>query len=317
MDALSDVLSTLRVNSMFSSRFEGAGRWALRFPAYKHIKFGCVLSGEFWLGITGAEPVRIQSGDIYLLASGNPFYSASDPSARPIDGPENYRRYRNEDGVVRFSGSEDVACSPVSLASGRFTFEHDAADLLLDNLPPLIHLKASESDTSALSLLMNLLRQEVSRESIGGEVARSSLAALILVNVLRAWIASTTSPTGWLGALSDAKIGRALTMMHAHPANKWTLQGLATEVSMSRTAFASHFRKVVGYTPLDYLFRWRLLLAKTALRHSSESLSELAWRIGYQSDTAFSIAFKRATGYSPGQYRQCSRSTQPEEASAD
>ncbi|QGY32452.1 AraC family transcriptional regulator [Pantoea cypripedii] len=317
MDALSDVLSTLRVNSMFSSRFEGSGRWALRFPSYKHIKFGCVLSGEFWLGLAGAEPVRIQSGDIYLLTSGNPFFSASDPGARPLDGPENYRRYRNEDGVVRYCGSPDESCPSVSLASGRFTFEHDAADLLLDNLPPLIHLQASESDTSELSLMMSLLRLEVSKDRIGAEVARSSLAALILVNVLRAWIAGTSSPTGWLGALSDTKIGRALTMMHAQPEKKWTLQGLATEVSMSRTAFASHFRRMVGYTPLDYLFRWRLLLAKTALRHSSESLSELAWRIGYQSDTAFSIAFKRATGYSPGQYRQCSRSSPAEDIPAD
>lgn len=304
MDALSDVLSMLRVSSALSSRFEGKGRWAFRFPAYQHIKFGGVLSGRFHLWLEGARQVlALEEGDFYMLTTGQPFCSASDPDLPPLDGPLTYRTVRATDGVVRYTGDAISEVPAVSLASGRFLFEDDVGELLLRHLPPLIHLKASDTNTSSLTHLLALLKVETESASPGTDVARSSLAALVLVHVLRAYLNTTQAPTGWLGALSDPRVGQALALMHGQPGERWTLDSLAHTIGMSRTAFAAHFRKLVGGSPMDYLNQWRMAVARTALRHSDDSLAAIAERVGYLSDTAFSIAFKRANGRSPGRFR--------------
>jgi AraC-like DNA-binding protein len=305
MDALSDVLSMLRVSSVLSSRFEGRGAWALRFPAYRHIKFGGVLSGRFYLWTEGRAPVTLEDGDFYLLTDGQPFYSASDPHCTPVEGVPVVRAKRGNDGVVRhYCEGEGV---PVSLASGRFTFQNDVTDLLLRHMPPLIHLRAAEVSSNALSSVLELLRLETGNLYSGAEVACGSLAALALVHVLRAYLDSPSQPTGWLGALSDPKIGRALSALHAEPGKRWTVESLASSVAMSRTAFANRFRSLVGQAPLEYLNQWRMTLARTALRNTQEPLADIATRIGYLSHTAFSIAFKRSTGVSPGRFRAARR----------
>lgn len=297
----------LRVGSALSSRFEGRGAWALRFPAYHHVKFGGVVSGAFHLWIEGDRPVRLEQGDFYLLTNGQPFCSASDPVRAPADGPAIYRNIRSDDGVVRYEGDRDDTLSHVSLASGRFTFENDVTDLLLRHLPPLIHLRAADLGSHALSRILDLLAWETDDVLPGSQIVRSSLASLALVQVLRVYLATTPQPQGWLGALSDPKIGRALALMHAQPGERWTVERLAAAVAMSRTAFAAHFRRLVGSAPLEYLGAWRMTIARAALRHSETPLQEIATRVGYLSDTAFSIAFKRSTGRSPGRYRTESR----------
>ena len=301
MDALSDVLSTLRVSSALSSRFEGQGAWALRFPAYKHIKFGSVLSGQVYLWLDGDAPIRLEEGDFYLLTDGRPFYVASAPTCEPGDGVLAVRSRRGADGIARhYCDGEGAA---VSMTSGRFTFGNDVSDLLLRHLPPLIHLRAVDVASGALAHVLSLLRLESSDLHIGGEVARSSLAALALVHLLRAYLGTMSQPAGWLGALSDAKIGKALSVMHEAPDKRWTVDSLARTVAMSRTAFANRFRERVGEAPLAYLNHWRMVLARTALKDTDESLTEIATKVGYLSDTAFSIAFKRNAGVSPGRFR--------------
>ncbi|MGU7768731.1 AraC family transcriptional regulator [Burkholderia sp. MR1-5-21] len=306
MDALSDVLSVLKVRSGLSSRFDGDGMWAFRFPAYQHMKFGTVLRGRLYLRMADdAEYRAIDEGDFYLLTNGQPFCSASVPSCTPLDGPATYRSSRGADGVVRYHGPGDAA--PVSLASGRFVFDSDMTGMLLEHLPPLIHLRAADVAAHALSHVLALLKIETGETGNpappGSDVAKTSLATLVLVQTLRAYIASGELADGWLKALSDGKVGSALSMMHRSPEQRWTLDALAANVGMSRTAFASRFRRMVGSAPLDYLHRWRIAIAMTALKDSDEPLVTIAERIGYLSDTAFSIAFKRATGISPGRYR--------------
>ncbi|MGQ7934655.1 AraC family transcriptional regulator [Paraburkholderia sp. D1E] len=307
MDALSDVLSMLRVSSVLSSRFEGRGAWAFRFPAYQGVKFGGVLSGRFHLWIVGSKaPLTLEKGDFYMLTDGQQFCSASDPERVPLDGPAAYRSIRGANGVVRYQG-DDGDHEQVSIASGRFTFENDVTEILLRHLPPLIHLRAADLGSHALSRLLDLLEWETSGLQAGADVASSSLAALVLVHVLRAYLASTPQPEGWLGALADPKIGGVLSMMHAQPGERWTVDSLASSVGMSRTAFATRFRQQVGCAPVEYLAQWRMTIARSALKHSEEPLTDIASRIGYLSDTAFSIAFKRSTGQSPGRFRVLSR----------
>jgi AraC-like DNA-binding protein len=306
MDALSEILSMLRVSSALSSRFEGTGVWAFRFPSYRHVKFGSVLSGRMFIWMEGdTQRHTIEEGDFYLLTAGMPFCSASDMQQHPLDGPKTYRSIRGADGVVRFNGTGSVA--PVRLASGRFEFDNDQAALLLAHLPPLIHLRATDVAAHALSHVLALLRSETDAAMPGGDVVKGSLATLVLVQGLRAYLAASDSPTGWLAALSDVRIGPALSMMHAAPAERWSVGSLALAVGMSRTAFAQRFRERVGSAPLEYLHAWRMSIAKAALLASEEPLVHIAERVGYLSDTAFSIAFKRSTGLSPGRYRTTKR----------
>lgn len=306
MDALSDVLSLLRVSAMLSSRFEGKGNWAFHFPAHQHMKFGGVLSGPFYLWMEGESSPRIlQQGDFYLLTNGQPFCLASDPTMPTTDGIAAIGDQRDTDGVVRFARDGDAP--DVTLASGRFTFENDAADLLLRQLPPLIHLRASDTASHALTCLLQLLACETGDLQPGAVVARDNLAALVLVHGLRAHLATHRKPKGWLAALADPKIGAALALMHGRPGERWTVDALARAAGMSRTAFTTRFRDLVGHPPLAYLGHWRMTIAKKALHHSDQSLVEIAARVGYLSDTAFSIAFKRMTGQSPGRFRAAAR----------
>ena len=301
MDPLSDVLSMLKVTSLLSSRFEARGGWALRFPSYaSQIKFGGVLSGRLQIWIEGTRaPVALEEGDFFLLTNGQPFRTATDPTRAFEDGPATHRRHRGPDGVVRLGDEGPL----VSLVSGRFTFEGEVGDLLLRHLPPLIHLRADDPGCAPLASLLELLRLEVSDTRPGASVARTSLAAMVLVQTLRIFLNNTPQPEGWLGAMADARIGAALSRLHGDLAHRWTVESLATAAGMSRTAFAVRFKQLTGTTPLDYLSAWRMTVARGALRASDEAIAGIAERVGYLSDTAFSAAFKRQTGQSPGRFR--------------
>ncbi len=172
---------------------------------------------------------------------------------------------------------------------------------------PLIHLRAADVASHALGHVLALMRAETEGEMPGSDVATGSLATLVLVHALRTYLATSEARAGWLGALADARIGRALSRMHAAPGERWSVDTLAGEVGMSRTAFAQRFGQRVGSAPLEYLQAWRMSLAMTALADTDEPLARIAERVGYLSDTAFSIAFKRSTGESPGRYRSARR----------
>lgn len=302
MDPLSAVLSMLQVGSTLSSRFEAHGRWAFRFPAYaSHIKLGSVLAGRVQLQLPRVRPVLLDEGDFYLLTNGQPFCSASVPAGPVQDAAPAYRDHRGPDGVVRWGDPKGGA--RVVLASGRFAFEGEVGELLLRHLPPLIHLRANDPGTRPLAGLLDLLRWETGDARPGAVIAKANLAALVLVQALRVYLQTTPQPQGWLAAMGDARIGAALSALHGDLAARWTVDRLAAVAGMSRTAFAVHFKRLTGSTPLDYLVQWRMTVARHALKHGDEGVARIAERVGYQSDTAFSAAFKRATGYSPGRFR--------------
>jgi AraC-like DNA-binding protein len=302
MDPLSDVLAMLRVESMLSSRFDGQGDWTFRFPEYAaQIKFGCVLAGRMYLQVAGAKRAwtSLDEGDFYLLTNGRPFQSSSAPKAPVLDGRDAYRAHRGADGVVRYGNEGPL----VSLVSGRFEFSGDAGELLLRHLPALIHVRSAEPGTAALGSLLELLRTESGDPRLGSTVAEASLANLVLVQILRAFLANSPQPEGWLGAMRDARIGASLSAMHADLAQPWSVQSLANVAGMSRTAFAVRFKDLVDMTPLEYLSAWRMRVARRVLVESDERLARVAERVGYMSETAFSAAFKRDTGQSPGRFR--------------
>jgi AraC-like DNA-binding protein len=310
MDPLSDVLSMLTVSSTLSSRFEARGRWAFRYSQYaSHIKLGCVLTGRFQLHVDGAAvPVVLEAGDFFLLTNGLPFSASSDPPGPLRDGTQLNRDHRGPDGVLRYDGQGAQDGPLVVLASGRFALTGEAGELLLRHLPPLIHLRASDPGATPLRGLLDLLGWETAEPRPGASIAQTHLAALVLVQALRVHLANAPQPEGWLGAMTDARIGEALSRMHGDIAQPWTVERLAQSAGMSRTDFAVRFKTLTGTTPLDYLGGWRMTVARNALRHSDEAIARIAERIGYQSETAFSAAFRRMVGESPGRFRTLSRS---------
>jgi AraC-like DNA-binding protein len=304
MDPLSDVLSQLRVENVLSSRMELLGDWALQFPPYRHIRFGGVLEGSHWICVEDTAPFKMNHGDCVLLTSGAPVRLASDPTRAGEDVYEFSRRYRGQDNIVRYgdSGQRTV------LAGSTFTFDEDSSDILLRLLPPIVHLPAASVNAGPLRSIVDLLGAETEVSRPGSLAVAASLANIILVKILRVHLATSPQPAGWLRATIDPRIGRALALLHGDPARHWTIEHLASETGMSRTSFAERFKDLVGLPPLEYLIRWRMQLARSALKGGTKSLSSIAASVGYASDSAFNAAFKRTTGYSPGRYRTGERS---------
>lgn len=272
----------------------------MRFTGLRHIKFAGVLEGSFWLWVEdGTPPLRLEAGDFYLLTRGQPYCTGSDPTLEAIDGREVLTRCVGPDGVVRY-GNEGER---ITASGGRFIFANDTSDMLLKLLPPIVHVSAASESAASLCAVLELMRLESQTERPGAAVAAASLANMVLIQIFRAHLASGIPTPGWLGALGDPKIGAALGLMHADFARQWKVDDLASAVAMSRTAFAERFKSLVGVPPLTYLTGWRIAVASFALKTSDKSLSAIAESVGYGSDVAFSSAFKRATGRSPGRSR--------------
>ncbi len=304
MDPLSEVLSLLKVQSALSARFEGRGAWSMRFPAYRHIKFGGVLEGSFWLWIEGQiAPVKLQAGDFYLLTTGAPYCSATHPTLAPMDGRAIFDTHKDADGVVRYGHGS----GRVTVTGGRFTFDNAAATMLLDQVPALLHVPAAACSAMPMSAILDLLAYETAVPQPGSLISATSIANVVLVHVLRAYLATSPQPIGWLSALVDPRIGQALALLHGDLARRWTVGDLARECGMSRTNFAQRFKARVGCPPLDYLLRWRMASASSTLNSTEKTVAVIAESVGYASETAFNSAFKRTVGESPGRYRSSRR----------
>ncbi|MCJ2097146.1 AraC family transcriptional regulator [Methylobacterium sp. J-072] len=297
MDPLSDVLSLLRPRSAFSAGLDAGGDWAIRFPAHDGIKFNAVTRGACWVAVEGeAEPIRIAAGDCFLLTRGRPFRLATDLALPAIESATIYDQA--VDTVATCNGGGDFF-----LVGGRFFFAGDAAGLLFDALPAIVPIRDASNQAAILRWALDQLAVELRQGAPGGALMADHLAQIMLLQVLRLWLVSER-PTGWLGALADPRLARALTALHTEPARRWTLAELAACAGMSRTIFAARFRAVVGQTPLAYLAGWRMQRAADRLRRSDTSVAEIAYSVGYESETAFRTAFRRRMLCTPMQYRR-------------
>jgi len=310
MDPLSDVLSLLKPLSCRSGGFDVGGDLAVKFPKHQGIKCYAVVSGQCWLSVEGVpDPVRLTAGDCYLLPRGLPFSLATDLTLTPVDFLTLLSTKPN-DSMVSHNGGGDCF-----LVGGHFILTGSHADMLLGFLPPIVHIR-SESDKAAMRWSLERMMQEVRDPQPGGFLITQQLAYLMLVQALRLHLEEgSRGGVGWLFALADKQMSAAITCMHDDPAHRWTLQELAERACMSRSIFALKFKETVGSTPMEYLTRWRMMLAGERLTNSSDPLSVIALSLGYESESAFGKAFKRVMGCSPRQYsrgRNSASSPHPE-----
>jgi AraC-like DNA-binding protein len=296
IDPLSDVLSLLKPRSYMSGGFDMGGDWSIQFRKHDGIKCYAVVSGECWLSVEGiSEAVHLTAGDCYLLTSGRPFRLASDLSLPPVDMNVMFRFPLNG-AVATYQGGGD--CFGVG---GHFALSGDAS-MLLGVLPPIVHLR-KESDRAALRWSLERMMEELRDPQPGGSLVAQQLATMMLVQALRLHLAEgANGNVGWLFALADKQMSAAISCIHGDPAHRWTLQQLAERASMSRSTFALKFKETVGASPMEYLTRWRMLLAGDKLVNSSDPVATIALSLGYESESAFSTAFKRIMGCSPRQY---------------
>jgi AraC-like DNA-binding protein len=296
MDPLSDILTLLKPVNYMSSGFDaGGGDWAIDFPDQTGtIKSGAVVTGRCWLAVEGIdEPVRLESGDCFVLPRGRPFRLASRLDADPVQAA---RVFTGSDhgGIVCWNGGGDVF-----LVSSRFSVSEQHVGMLLKLLPHIVHIH-DQPDQTALRSLVEGMMQELESPQPGGMLVLQHLAHMILVQTLRRHLGK--GGIGLLAALADKNVSAAIAAMHEKPAFDWTVQELGALTGMSRSAFAQRFREIVGTSPIDYLTRWRMLVAGDRLTSTNEPISAIAFSLGYESESAFGTAFKRVMGLSPRRY---------------
>lgn len=301
VDPLSEVLALLKPQSLSSGGFMLPGDMAINFPKYQGIKCYAMLAGQCWLVVEGVpDPIHLDAGDCFLLPRGMPFQLTTDLSLEPI-------HYTLAWG--RMSKTNDIPPLPEGaqyIAGGFFGFTGSHAEMLLNSLPPVVHIRR-ESDKAAMRWSLERLREELRDPQPGSSLIAQQLAYTMLIQALRLHLADgTTAAPGWLSALSDHHMSIAIASIHEAPGHPWTLQSLAERVGMSRSVFALRFREIVGATPMEYLTRWRMLLAADRLKNSSDGLSTIAQSLGYESESAFGKAFRRVMGCAPRQYARWS-----------
>ena len=306
MDPLSDVLSLLKVQAYWSAGFDFGGDWALAIGPSPGIKFYAVVSGTCWFAVDGVtEPVPVAPGDCLLLPRGRAFRVARDLAFEPIDPLKTFAGVK-DGGVTVYKGGGHFFG-----VGGEFALSGEQAELLLGVLPPIVHIR-KEADKATLHWCIERMRQELRDPQPGSFVVAQQLATLLLVQTLRLHLAEgRDGGVGWLFALADRPMAAALRAIHDDPGAPWTVQSLAARAGMSRTTFALRFKETVGAAPLEYLTRWRMTVAGDRLVRSSEPIAAIGQSLGYDSQSAFSLAFKRVMGVSPGHYGRNRQATLP------
>lgn len=297
MDPLSQILSLLKPRSYITAGFDAGGDWSLRLDDLAgRIKCYAVMRGRCWLSLEDAEePIEVVAGDCFVLPSGRPVRIASDPALAPMLASETLAPDRDGETVV-YNGGGDVL-----LTGSRFEVSGRHAEMLLRNLPPVIHLRAA-ADQATLRWSIELMMQELREARPAASLMAQHLAHMMLAQTLRLYLSQQSgAEVGWFAGLADPQVGAAVGAMHADSAHGWTLEELASRAGMSRTVFARRFREKMGETPVAYLTRWRMMLAAERLA-GHEPLARIAPAVGYESENAFNTAFTRVMGISPRRY---------------
>ncbi len=303
-DPLGEALHFLRMSGSLCCRSEFTAPWGVTLPAIADsLMFHVVVNGECWLDVEGAAAQRLQPGDFALVPHGDGHRLSSAPGvAAPglFDLPRTVISDRYE--ILQHGAGG----APATAICGVVSFDHPAALQLIALLPRTIVVTpgpATESEWMRSTL--SLMAAEARALRAGGETVITRLADVLVIQAIRSWIArDPVAHTGWLGALRDKQLGRAIAKIHRDPAHGWTVTALASEAAMSRSAFAARFTAAVGEPVMQYVTRWRMHLALSLLKEEGGTLATVAERLGYQSESAFSRAFRRYIGQSPGEVRR-------------
>jgi len=325
-DTLSDVLRAVRLRGAVFYYIEGSSPWSAEAPPAREIipaimpsaehmiEFHGVVEGSCWGGPVGEPPTRLETGDVILFPQGDAHVMSSDP--RSPSTPVNKEVYfaprppqlpyalclSGEESAARLDGGgrdrATIVCGFLGLDARPF-------NPLLAALPRVIHLSGSAlGPNSWVASFLRAAVAESNQRRPGGEAVLEKMSEMLFVEVVRRYVdALPPGQTGWLAGMRDASIGRALALLHEKPDAPWTLERLAGDAAMSRSTLHDRFVHFIGQPPMQYLARWRMQVAASMLRDTKAKLVEVAIGVGYESEAAFSRAFKRSVGVAPGAWR--------------
>ena len=307
MDALAALLDGPRAREAFLLRMVMSPPWSVRVQDEAPLSLVAVVRGEAWVFPDDGDAVHLARGDVAITQGPQPFTFADDVATSPqavihpgqhCTTPDGEELHQAMDLGVRTWGNDPHGSA--DLLVGTYQLEGDVSQRLLGALPALLVVPAGTLDTP----LVDVLSAEVLRDEPGQEAVLDRLLDLLLIATLRAWFAGPDAePPSWYRAHGDPVVGRALRMLHHHPAHPWTVAGLAKETGVSRAALARRFTELVGEPPMAYLTEWRLALAADLLREPDATVGSVAQQVGYGSPFALSTAFKRHRGVSPRAHR--------------
>lgn len=299
-DPLGEILHQLRLDGSLYCRSELSGDWALDMPVLPgKMMFHIITAGQCWLSIKDQPPKLLKEGSLILIPHGLGHTISSNPDlpSTPLF----------ESGVQQISERYEVLTikgdgNKTELTCGIMGFDQLAGKQLMQQLPQVLMLEQLEDTTQQwLNSTLQFIGYEARHLKPGGETIITHLGDILVIQLIRHWMANAPQANeGWIGALKDKHIGLALRAIHHQPEKKWTVDSLAQQCGMSRSGFSAHFKQRLGQSVKSYLTQWRMQLAYQRLKQKHEPLIVLAQALGYESEAAFSRAFKRVMGISPG-----------------
>jgi AraC-like DNA-binding protein len=327
-DVLSDLLRAVRLRGALFYYIQGADPWVAEVPPAREIiaaimpgadhmiEFHGIAKGSCWAAILGESPVRLEEGDVILFPQGDPHVMSSAPGMRagqvdvgmyftPRPPQLPYSLSVDEQGVTTAEldgGGREHA----TIVCGFLGCDAKPYNPLLSALPRVLRMPGIASGQGSwVSHFLRGVVDESNRKRPGGEAVLERMSEMLFVEVLRRYVDGLPpGQTGWLAGIRDPGVGRALALLHARPDEAWTLEQLGEEAGLSRSVLHERFVHFIGQPPMQYLAQWRMQLAAVRLRDTDAKLIEIALDVGYESEAAFSRAFRRVVGVAPGAWRR-------------
>ncbi|MDU8944048.1 AraC family transcriptional regulator [Ovoidimarina sediminis] len=307
LDLLSDILTRLSLEGTLYFRTSFTEPWGVRVPPFRNVtRFHYVHRGEAQIRVDGAEQaIALKQGDLVIVPHGRAHVllcrHTGPDEALPLDDILARSGFPGHGTLVW--GGED-APQDTQLICGHFALAEGSRHILLDRLPPLIHLRGYGDDLGPwLEATLRVIGAEAGGARLGGDLIALKMSEAIFAQAIRAHIEQSAAAGGNLAGFADPNIARALTVFHRAPASDWTVERLAREAGLSRTSFAERFTARIGLTPMAYVTSWRMQIAREALAMRGLSVAETAEISGYASESAFSRVFKKEIGVSPAAFR--------------
>jgi AraC-like DNA-binding protein len=307
VDPLADVFDLSRVSCGVMAQLIAYEPWGVTIDPVPGAAFHAVVAGGCWLRIPGRAPQHLMPGDVVLLPTNTPHELVSSVDART----DSLARFETD--IPRTPDGDMIIQGPgaaTRMLCAAYDYDHEVAHPLMSQLPPMLYVPAGmPGDDGAVAATLRLLALELGGRPPGSRAAVGRLIDVLLIHAMRAWlrIQQDDATDGWLLALRDPVIARAMNAIHQRPREPWTIESLAREVSVSRATLARRFAHLVGETPPEYLTRWRMDLAAQRLRDTDDTVAAIAAAVGYRSEYSFSRAFTRHRGLAPGRYRRHTR----------
>jgi AraC-like DNA-binding protein len=299
MDALSTILEATRLKSVVYSKFPLEAPWGLDIVQDENSQFWRLVSGSCTVGSPDGRIIEMAEGDLVFVPNGSAHWLGDKATSLRMPSPEFVKARRA--GVPVFNSGGEVT----TLIAGHFEFDYQPLHPFLKDLPPIIHIRQYVTENQLLlKQVTQLMLEELNNERPGSSVMLKNLSEIMFINIIRAHLEQGGPGSGFLSALNDPRISKALKLMQDSPQNNWTLESLASEIGMSRSVFFNQFKKLVHETPLSYLTNWRIRQAQKLLMTDNSNISQIAVNVGYQSEAAFNRVFKSKTGQTPAVYRR-------------